>query len=108
VTETVSDRAPAKVLPLAPPVADPATVAMAARRAQARNRAGWSVFGGLVVALLAISAAACIPRGRRRRWRPGRQRPVVAASVDDDIAGSYHVPLTTKEAFLPPSVGNRR
>lgn len=107
VTETVSDRAPVKAAPLASPVVDPAALRLAERRARATDRAGWLVFGGVVVVLIAISAAMFIPGGRRRRWRPGRRQPVTPVSLDDQISSSYHVPLTTKEAFTPPSVASR-
>lgn len=108
VTETVAGQPPAAAAPLPSPVIDPATVELARRQSDAQSMALWLTLAGIGLALAAIAAAVAIPTGRRRHWRAGRQNGAATTSIDDEIASNYRIPMTSKEAFAPPSTNNRR
>ncbi|MFC6022185.1 type VII secretion-associated serine protease mycosin [Plantactinospora solaniradicis] len=100
VTERLSERDPLVLPEVALPAPDPAVVRTAAWWA----RTGASAkFGAGVVALSLVLAgvlAWALPRGRRRRWRPGRAERLPAAPSRDE---------PPEEIFLfpPPPVEER-
>ncbi len=75
--------------------ADPAEVAAEEKRRHTTRLAVLlaGVGGGLAAVLLA--AAVVLPRGRRRRWTPGRRPPVPGPRVEEDEPVEYSEALFT-------------
>jgi membrane-anchored mycosin MYCP len=70
LTETLGPETPPAPAPAALHTEDPASVALAARRAQAQDLALLVAAVGAGVVLLVVVAAAAVRHGRRRGWRP--------------------------------------
>ncbi|KOV87233.1 type VII secretion-associated serine protease mycosin [Nocardia sp. NRRL S-836] len=80
VTERLTDSKPAVVPAVVPVPPDP----VALREAAWWSRTGWAAKAVAGLVLLGIAVAAVVfwalPRGRRRRWLPGRAEPVARRS----------------------------
>jgi membrane-anchored mycosin MYCP len=70
LTETLGPETRPAPAPVVMHTADPATVALAARRAQAQDMSLLVAGIGAGVVLLVVLVAAALRRGRRRGWRP--------------------------------------
>jgi type VII secretion-associated serine protease mycosin len=84
----VTERLAASARPLpapAPQVSDPSTIAEARRAARIRTRAFGVAGGAIIIVAVILLVAAVLPRGVRRRWRPGfTPGPLPGREVDPD------------------------
>ncbi|MGH3734572.1 MAG: S8 family serine peptidase [Micromonosporaceae bacterium] len=83
VTEELSGEAPVKPVGASPAPPDEATVKRLAREKFNGTASMVALFGGLALAALALSTLTLLPRGRRRRWRPGRAKSFPTPPEDD-------------------------
>ncbi len=74
MTESDTGSGPAELDPRQAPPPDEAGIRLAAERAAAEGSAMRDTLVLGAVALAIVAAALLLPRGRRRRWRPGRDR----------------------------------
>jgi len=97
ITETRAPDAspPAETLPAAQP--DPALTAQRDRRAHARERSLWLAAWAGAGTGVALVVAIVLPRGSRRRWRPGGQ----AAGGGPGLKTTTNSPDTRAEAGAP-------
>lgn len=98
VTEELVDGAPVAAQPIAEPSRDPQAEAWAARQGRMRQLAIVLATGAVAATVVALFAALAIPRGRRRRWRPGRPPPLPPRRLPDDDSG----PLEPTDLFTAP------
>jgi type VII secretion-associated serine protease mycosin len=79
--------------PVAQPLAQSAREANAAAASAARRRAILLGTGGLVAVVIAFLVAMVVPRGRRRRWRPGlREVPPAQSAMPDHSTPAFGPP----------------
>jgi type VII secretion-associated serine protease mycosin len=82
LTETLGPASPAAPAPEMMQAQDPAAVARAARRADARRASLWMAVGGIGVVFVIGAAAIVMRRGARRGWAPAV--PVSPAPAEPD------------------------
>jgi membrane-anchored mycosin MYCP len=89
LTETLGPASPGAAAPEMMEPLDPAAVAQAARRADARRESMLMAVGG-VGAVFVIGAAAIVMRqGRRRGWKPAAPTATASASAEPDRPGEH-------------------
>lgn len=92
LTEKLMSGTPEAIKDMPAPVADPEEQARAAREAKTRQWAYGLAAGGGALAGVVLAGAAILPRGRRRRWQPGRAKPFLARPNVEGAAEAFFTP----------------
>jgi membrane-anchored mycosin MYCP len=89
VTEVHATAKPQRPAPLPVRESDPAAVAAAASKARAERIATAATVGAIFLVVAMLFAAVVLPKGRRRRWRPGTTPPAEHVDPSDDALFSW-------------------